>query len=184
MNVQVEKINLVSFSVWEGIHISEAQALLLYAIIAAAYYWMDSGKKKAVFLLLILAGLYVCLRSASFIRCEQQKKIIVYNIPKMSAVDIISGHYCYYIGSQEVVQNEQLKNFHIRPGRIGMRIIKCEVLDVTMIRAGSFSMYIAGKDSLPIPKKITRIDLLIISGKEPFSISVASMQCKIGQVGS
>jgi competence protein ComEC len=121
MNTSVENLDAVPFAVWNGLSISILQMGVLYAVIAAAAHWLL--EKNMTSLRIALAGclLFSVLRTASFMNAEAQKKIIVYNVSRHPAMDLISGRECMFGGDPELEQNELLRTFHIQPSRIQHR---------------------------------------------------------------
>jgi competence protein ComEC len=122
MNNCVESLDGLSFAVWNGLSITIIQALLLYAIIAAFSFWLLEKKHKAMPVAIVLCFLFLILRTASFINADNQKKLIVYNVPKYPAVDIVNGRAYSFLGDVTLEQNDFLRNFHIQPSRIMHRI--------------------------------------------------------------
>jgi competence protein ComEC len=98
------------------------QAIILTALIVATGYWLLEKKKQAILFSIACILLFTALRTISFINADRQKKIIVYNVPKYTAIDIIDGRKYRFIGDDDLEQNDFLRNFHIRPSRVLHRI--------------------------------------------------------------
>ena len=122
MNYYIVQLDNVSFAVWDGLSISAFQAIILTAFIAATSYWLLEKKKGAVWFSIFCLLLFATLRTISFTNADEQKKIIIYNVPKYAAMDIIDGRKYKFIGDDDLEQNDLLRNFHIRPSRILHRI--------------------------------------------------------------
>jgi len=122
MNHYILQLDNVSFAVWDGLSISALQAVLLTALIAGTGYWLLEKRKQAIWLSISCLLLFIALRTISFIDADKQKKIIVYNVPKYAAIDIIDGRKYRFIGDEDLEQNDFLRNFHIRPSRVLHRI--------------------------------------------------------------
>jgi len=122
MNYYIVQLDNVSFAVWDGLSISAFQAIILTALIAATSYWLLEKKKGAVWFSIFCLLLFATLRTISFTNADEQKKIIIYNVPKYAAMDIIDGRKYKFIGDDDLEQNDLLRNFHIRPSRILHRI--------------------------------------------------------------
>lgn len=122
MNGFVEYMESLPLSLWNGLQISPAQALLLYACIAGTGYWLlrqsMAGLKIGLAALLAFAG----LRTISFLQAGRQQKIIVYNIPRQSAIDIIDGRRYWFTGDSMVHADEMLYNFYLAPARTLYRV--------------------------------------------------------------
>ncbi len=53
---------------------------------------------------------------------SQQRKMIVYNVPSHRAIDFIQGNNFQFIGDTDLLADGLLKNFHLKPGRISLRV--------------------------------------------------------------
>jgi competence protein ComEC len=122
MNLYVERLDRVSFAVWNNLSISIPQAILLLGFIAAASYWLMEKEQKAIWPALICLLGFFTLRSISFVKANNQKELIVYNVPKHTAIDVIDGRQFSFIGDDELQQDDFIRNFHLQPSRILHRI--------------------------------------------------------------
>lgn len=118
MNGYIEQLNNISFAVWNGLYISTTQAILFTLFIIAACYWLMEKKKFALHLSLVALLLFIGLRSLSLIEAQRQKKIIVYNVPKFNAIDLVDGTNYNFIGDSDLLVNETTQNFYLQPCRI------------------------------------------------------------------
>lgn len=98
----------------QGISISVFEAWLIYFMIAMVLSFFVI--KKIQYLRLTLASVILLL----LIQCLEtlheagQKKIIVYNIPKVSAYDFISGKNTVFIGDSLLINNDNKMLFHVK----------------------------------------------------------------------
>jgi competence protein ComEC len=122
MNSYIEKIETIRFSLWDGLQISMAQALLLFVLSASVSYWLMEKQKKGLIAGLGALLLFICLRTWSFTESEMQQKIIVYNVPQKRAVDFINGRNYFFAGDNELLEDGFARNFHLKPSRILFRI--------------------------------------------------------------
>ena len=72
--------------------------------------------------------LFSIIRGFDFITKQEQKKMIVYNVPQHKAMDIIEGRKYQFIGDSILLQDGFLQNFHLKPSRILNRISKVDQL--------------------------------------------------------
>jgi len=122
MNSWVEKVEAIRFSLWDGLYISLPQAILLLAFAAGISYWlMEKSAKGLKIGLAALLG-FAVLRSLSFMNANSQQKIIVYNVPQRRAIDFIDGRRYNFEGDKDLLANDFLQNFHLKPSRIYYRI--------------------------------------------------------------
>jgi competence protein ComEC len=122
MNSYVEQLDGVSFALWNGLSINLLQLFLLTSFALAFSYWWMERKKALLQASVVCLLFFFSLRSFSFIQRQQQQKLIVYNVPKHKAIDLISGRSCSFIGDRELMLDDFYRNFHIQPSRILHRI--------------------------------------------------------------
>ncbi len=183
MNTAIERFDQLPFSVWDGMSITIMQAALLTLFIAAISYWLLYKERKTLWTGLVFMLLFLIIRIQSFMEVTHQKKIVVYNVPKYSAIDIMSGRKNYFIGDTELIRNELLHNFHIKPSRIMHRLYADSVLHVNAISINGKTIMILRKSfQFPtIPNK-TNIDLLILSKTPKLFISNLANAYSIKQI--
>jgi competence protein ComEC len=105
LNNFIEHIDKFSFSVWDGLHISIIQLVLLLIATCFLSLWLFNKNTRAFIIALTAFALFFAMRTADIIHHNLQQKIIVYNIPKQSAVDIITGNTCRFTGDSNILQN-------------------------------------------------------------------------------
>lgn len=184
LNSYIEQMDAVSFAVWNGISINVEQTILLSGAIAAAALWWLQGKKGAIPFAFGCLALFLVLRTYSFLQAEQQQKLIVYQVPKHRAIDVIEGRQYRFIGDAIVQQDVILRNYHVQPSRILHRITPVDerkpihsfrwnnrqvlILDTTL----RFTV-----DSVQRP-----VDLLILSGNPKVYMNTLVRSFRLRQV--
>ena len=118
MNTYIEGMNSVSFAVWDNILITGTQAVVLTIFIAAFAWWLQQKTKPSFWLSIVSICIFFGIQSVHFIERSEQRKLIVYNVPRYQAIDLIDGTNYTFIGDAALEQNDQLRNFHIQPTRI------------------------------------------------------------------
>ncbi|HEY2727920.1 MAG TPA: ComEC/Rec2 family competence protein, partial [Parafilimonas sp.] len=118
MNDFVEHINKISFSVWDGLHISIIQLLIMFITIGFISFWIFNKNTKNIIAALTFTAMFFILRDADIIHHRLQQKIIVYNVPKQNAVDLIAGNTCRFTGDSIVLNDTFLRNFNLKPSRV------------------------------------------------------------------
>ncbi len=168
MNNFITHINSMPFAVWGALQLSPLQSILLFVIIIAVATWL-SKKSVAAFLSFLSATLFFCLlRCIDFIEHRVQQKLVVYNVSKHTAIDIIHGHQCSFIADSSLFKDQSLTDFQLKPARIEQRIAPFKNLVIR--RNACFS--VAEKSILLLndEKKLYQADniyapdVLIISG--------------------
>ena len=169
MNTYIEKIETISFSLWDGLQISILQAILLVIFAVGISYWLLEKSTRGLKLGLISLCCFVALRSFSFIQSNQQEKIIVYNVPQKRAIDIVSGRNYFFIGDSDLLSKDFARNFHLKPSRVLYRITDIDSLANLFINENYLSYH--GKHILLLDETISflpeqtkhLVDLLVIS---------------------
>ncbi len=185
MNYYIEGLDAVPFSVWNGLSISVPQMVLLLFFVVAARYWLMEGRKRFGW----IAGLSLCffmlLRSQSFAQAYGQQKLVVYNVPKHPAIDVITGRHYSFIGDSTLVYDDFIRNFHLQPSRIMHRISLRPDNDPTIksFRVGAKQVLIIDEDlSYKEASVKQEIDLLILSKNPKLYISNLTKAFAIKQV--
>lgn len=122
MNGYIERIETISFSLWSGFSISILQTVLLSATAVLACFWLMEKKKPMLWLTLSCLLVFVVSRSNSFYNAYHQNKLIVYNVPRYSAIDLIEGRTYNFIGDSTLLHNDFIRNFHVQPSRVLHRV--------------------------------------------------------------
>lgn len=106
------------FSVSDGIWHHPLQTLLIYAAITAFAVWLLQRNRKAMVFGLGFVAAFLALAAVQQYQRQTQQLLVVYNIPKHQAVDLVMGRQLWYRGSRELLYDGFLRNFHIKPSRI------------------------------------------------------------------
>lgn len=188
MNTWVERIEALPFSLWDGLQIDIVQMILLTLAICLLCYWLMEKHKTSFIAGLVMMFAFVSLRSIYFIQAQKQQKIIVYNVPQRSAIDIIDGRKYHFIGDSALERDDFARNFHLKPSRILDRTYNTSQ-PASIENKEPYFTY-GGKHILQIDKTVlfnkpaTKpvIDLLILSKKPKLYISQLADQFTIKQV--
>lgn len=122
MNNFIEHIDKLPFSVWDGLNISVVQLILLFIITALISFWIFNKHTKYLIAALSFIIVFVVLRDVDLISHKKQQELIIYNVPKQTAIDFISGNTCCFAGDSVVLQNAALRNFNLKPARVYSRV--------------------------------------------------------------
>jgi competence protein ComEC len=188
MNSYIERIELLPYSLWEGIQINILQAALLIVIVAGFGYWLLEKQKAGVWIGILSALVFVLLRSFSFCQSHHQRKLIVYNIPKHRAIDIIDGRNYFFIGDSDLAGDDFARNFYMKPSRILLRARPAYQL-ADLLTEENFLQY-GSKRILLIDKNIIfdtavekiPIDLLLVSKSPRLYLSKLAKTFNIKQI--
>lgn len=169
MNSYIERIESLPGSLWGGMQITISQAVLLIVLISGLGYWTLEKQKAGAWVGIVSLLLFTLLRSVSFLRSQQQQELVIYNVPKHQAIDIMNGRNCLFLGDTDLLKDDFVRRFHLKPARVLHRVEPVDQLKGLFIK-NEFLHYGARRILLidrnihfaPTSKKIV-IDLLIAS---------------------
>ncbi|HRI20231.1 MAG TPA: ComEC/Rec2 family competence protein [Panacibacter sp.] len=118
MDLFIEYINQLPFAVWSNLQLNILQTWLLFGCTVAACFWLMKKSTKAFVVSTACLTLLIIFISIDFIKTNEQQKLVVYNVPKQSAIDIIQGRNYAFTGDSILQQDGFLRNFHLKPARI------------------------------------------------------------------
>ncbi|MEO8109031.1 MAG: ComEC/Rec2 family competence protein [Ginsengibacter sp.] len=178
INHTVFFINAIPFSLWDGIFLDVTGTIILYIITCSFLYWLIKKDMLAFKFGLTFLLLFSIILAFNKWTVAQQKKIIVYNVPSHRAIDFVSGDQFQFIGDSDLAVDGLLKNFHLKPGRISMRLNKNSNSISEPFNKNNFYQFYSKRilvmDSaiafLPFTEKIS-IDYIIISKNPKLYIS-------------
>ncbi len=182
MNTFIERIDRLPFSVAGNIRISSAGLIFLYTIVIFSSIWLFKRKHFAVFGALTGIFLFGLTRFHSKLTLGNQRQLIVYNIPLHQAIDFVDGENYLFLGDSNVVKDDFLQSFHLKPARVTHRAKQSDSIAALFSSSPYFlfSSTTIGIIDKPFSKNITdrkfNIDIIIIS-KNP-GLSIADIQNK------
>jgi len=118
LNHIIYRADNLPFGLIDNIRLSIPESLFLYATITGLGIWWLQKQRTGVFIALTAFMLFSALAALDLAKHNLQQKIIVYNIPKFQAIDVIEGRKNLFIGDSAVLENAFLNNFHLLPSRI------------------------------------------------------------------
>ena len=185
MNSYIEQIEKLPFSLCDGLQITILQTLLLFIVAIGSTLWLMDKNKTSFRFATGALFLFVILRTISFINANKRQQLIIYNVPQKQAIDIIDGRRFVFVGDTELIADDFIRNFHLKPSRILHRVEQANGLDHYMqidnmiFYKGKHILRIKNTtDFLQVDKRLA-VDLLIVSGNprlyftrllQPFSI--------------
>ncbi|HUR64987.1 MAG TPA: ComEC/Rec2 family competence protein [Chitinophagaceae bacterium] len=185
MNSYIERVEDIRFSLWEGLQINTWQVLMLFLFVTCSSLWLMERSKNALKAGLIFLLAFIVIRSYSFFLAGRQRKIIVYNVPQKRAVDLVNGRSYFFVGDSGLVANDFVRNFHLKPARIMLRLERKDQLPGLFIQKDHMIFF--GKKILLLDKPFITdrpdikpvIDLLVISKNPKIYIKKLSAMMEI-----
>jgi len=114
LNQSIRFIESLPYSALKGIHINNFEMILLYFGIITIVIFFVSKKNLYLKLILIIAIAFsTSLAISSFISIKQ-KKLIVYNIKKSSAIDLIDGNNHLFLSDTTFTDSSKAYKMHLQ----------------------------------------------------------------------
>lgn len=178
MNYVISICNDLPWSVLDKIYASVLTTWLLYGIVIYSCGWLLYRNKILFRLSMIYLLFFAFLQAYAKAKCSRQQKVIVYNIPRTQAIDIISRDKYYFIGDSSARNAGQQQNFHLKPARIALQVDESQSMPKALAKRGDLWLF-AGLRLMvieravsyqPVPTRIP-VDILVISKNPSLKIS-------------
>jgi competence protein ComEC len=131
---------------------------------------------------------FVVLRTVSFMQANNRQQVIVYNVPQKTAIDFIDGRKYLFVGDSDLLADDFIRNFHLKPSRILHRIEPavsfenfCQQETLIIYNNKKILSINETKYFSPLKEKIP-IDLLLISGNPKLYFNKLAETFSIKQV--
>lgn len=158
------------FSTLPSIQISIIQAIVLFAAICCVWVWVYQKKPRVLVFALSFIAIFFVIRGIDFFNKSTQQKLIVYNVPKHTAIDLIEGRNYQFIGDSILVKDGFLRNFHIKPSRTLHRISEAKKLknfniDNSLISCNGKTILLIKEGFVtPILNPKIPVDVIVLTG--------------------
>lgn len=122
MNAIIDFFNTLPLSLIDKIYATPFTTWILYAFV---FLFSASLLRRNKQLLKIALGsllLFVATWSYGKIKLQQQKKMIVYNVSRHTAIDFISNNKYWFYGDDAFKQDGALQNFNLKPARVSLQV--------------------------------------------------------------
>jgi competence protein ComEC len=177
LNTFIEQVGSLPYATMGNLQINGMQLVCLYAFISAMAWWLLKHQRKGALLSLMALLLFIIFHAVDIWNTGQQKKLIVYNIPRHSAIDVMVGTKYFFKGDSLLQHDYLLQKFHLQPCRLLHRVINtfnpANILgEKNFYRFGnsSFLLFDAPLDLSQFYPK-TPVDIIILSNNPPIQIA-------------
>ncbi len=113
LNWTVITIEHFPYSLLQGISISIAETYLIYFAIFMLVLFLLKKETKYVFASAVSVVLILSLQINESVQLKKQQQLIVYNVPKVSAVNAISGNDGLFIADSALLNNKSMMMFNV-----------------------------------------------------------------------
>jgi competence protein ComEC len=178
MNKVINWFNDLPFSVWDKIYADVLTTWTLYAIVICFSTWLINKKRIYFRISLMSLLLFSALHCYNSWQTDKQQKLIVYNVPRHQAIDLVHGSNYHFIGDSTLLEDGLLQNFHLKPARIALQLSKRmgslnDVFrDNIFYQFGDKRIAIISSDlNIGVPLKKIDVDLVILSKNPRINIA-------------
>jgi competence protein ComEC len=123
LNTFIETVSSLPFATMSDLQINLPQLFCLYLFISAIAWWLLQNRRTGVLIALMALLFFTASGMVDTWHARKQKKLIVYNIPKHTAIDVMVGRQYFFKGDSALLRNDVLQNFHLHPSRLLHRVI-------------------------------------------------------------
>jgi competence protein ComEC len=178
MNALIEFFNKLPLSLIDKIYATAFTTWALYGfvfLLAAALLRRHKTLLKISFAFLFL---FTGVWAYGKIILAKQKKIIVYNVSRHTAIDFVSNNKYWFYGDNEFKVDGALQNFNLKPARVSMQVEQSKDTLNTLTNSGRLWQFYNKKiividSTVQFESIITKlkIDILLICNKPKINIS-------------
>jgi competence protein ComEC len=118
LHTSVRFVEAIPGSVSHDVFVSSVEAVLILAFISIFIVFLITSGKKMVFAGLTVLLLMTISISSRTINNFKQDLIVIYHVPNTTAVDIISGKNCYFLGCEKALENPRSIKYNLHGHRV------------------------------------------------------------------
>ena len=113
LNLTVITIEHMPFALTQGISITIIETFLIYVIIFMLILFFMKKESKYIIIAFATTIAIFLLFTLKYLEEQKQQQFIVYNIPKISAINLISGNSSFFIVDSALVNNRSMMMFNV-----------------------------------------------------------------------
>jgi competence protein ComEC len=128
MNGFIGWVSQLPLAALTGIHLSTLQACCLFFVLALLGWWLLYASGRALVAALGGGLVFFALWQVKQVQVQQQRLLVVYNVPGKSAADLMQGARFTFMGDSALQQAGFAQNFHLQPSRTQRQVRPAGVL--------------------------------------------------------
>ena len=121
LNGSISTVEHLPFAVSLAISVTTVETILIYFLLILFLVWIFRKHTKALTGGLAVVLILMLSMSVRAFQASQQRKIIVYNIGKHTAIDLVDGNNCYFMADTAMLADAHNQEFHIFNCRYALR---------------------------------------------------------------
>ncbi len=188
MNLGVEWIEGLPFSIIKGLYIDTSQFVILLLILLSLLLFVELKEKRLFFCMMILSSLFLFVNLNNVLKQKNQKEMVIYSINNATAIDFLCGREHFLLSDSAFFNDKSsfsynIENFLVKKGVFfnGKTIRFCDNFDDNFVKKRK-SVVIFGEKALgmsdgsdlisdTLSYKIP-LDFMFVYGKKRQSLSL------------
>ena len=188
MNLGVEWIESLPFSIIKGLYIDASQFVILLLILLSLLLFVELKEKRLFFCMMILSSLFLFVNLNNVLKQKNQKEMVIYSINNATAIDFLCGREHFLLSDSAFFNDKSsfsynIENFLVKKGVFfnGKTIRFCDNFDDNFVKKRK-SVVIFGEKALgmsdgsdlisdTLSYKIP-LDFMFVYGKKMQSLSL------------
>lgn len=148
------------------------QMILCFAIMVLVLAGWGQKKRKYLLTALVMVCCVFGLSIYDYGKNYSRERLIVYNVPHVSAMDWIMHNKAVFVGEKAVLQDGFIFQNTIQPARIFYHadLNRDQVISPRSMSIGKYRVWVLDQERLQKITSYAEVDILILQGKIPFSM--------------
>lgn len=121
MNHFIINIENLPYTILRNIQINFTQSVLLMLFIVSIAIWLMYKLPRYFIAGLTFLTAFIIINAFDIMKNRNHNRLVVYNIPKHKAIDVMETGNYIFLGDDIVKQDNFILNFHLKPARIFYR---------------------------------------------------------------
>lgn len=141
MNLGVEWIESLPFSIIKGLYIDTSQFVILLLILLSLLLFVELKEKRLFFCMMILSSLFLFVNLNNVLKQKNQKEMVIYSINNATAIDFLCGREHFLLSDSAFFNDKSsfsynIENFLVKKGVFfnGKTIRFCDNFDDNFVK--------------------------------------------------
>ena len=141
LHSSVRFVEGLPLSTTQNVYITFPETILILLILTTISIFFINYARNMLLVCLTMTLLLIASVAHRTIQNSSQSKIVVYHVPNATAMDIIDGKSCYFIGCDQALQNPEIINFNLREHRIKSGIAGNATQNINLLKTDNKLIY-------------------------------------------
>ena len=141
MNLGVEWIESLPFSIIKGLYIDTSQFVILLLMLLLLLLFVELKEKRLVFCMMVLSSLFLIVNFNNILKQKNQKEMVIYSINNATVIDFLCGKEHFLLSDSTFFNDKSsfsynIENFLVKKGVFfnGKTIQFCDNFDGNFVK--------------------------------------------------